>query len=113
MINIPKGKRKKKTCEVYLKAYLMSRTDDLPLLFLNSYGTRALSVRTLQFHLKIYADQLGFPIMPHTLRHTFAAHLAKRGCRWIVFRIYWGHENQKHTKLYARLYSHVQKQTYG
>ncbi|QNK87607.1 tyrosine-type recombinase/integrase [Sporosarcina sp. resist] len=34
---------------------------------------------TIQCWFKSYAEQLGIRLTPHTLRHTFASHLANKG----------------------------------
>lgn len=118
-IHIPKGKRKKarivlfsRECGETLKAYLDSRTDDLPFIFLNSYGTRQASKRTIQFEFKAYGETLGIVLTPHTLRHTFAAQLAIKGMPLACIQILLGHEDQNQTRHYARLYDHARKSIY-
>ena len=118
-IHIPNGKRKKarivlytRECEETLKAYLDSRSDDLPFLFLNSYATRQASKRTIQFEFKAYGETLGIVLTPHTLRHTFAAQLAIKGMPLACIQILLGHEDQNQTRHYARLYDHARKSIY-
>jgi site-specific recombinase XerD len=119
LIHIPKGKRKKarivlftKSCEEYLKAYLESRCDDLPFVFLNRYGTRPLGIRAIQKKFKAYQYHLGIPMTPHTLRHTFAAHLAIKGMPLECIQTLLGHIDPHQTHLYARLYSEARKLMY-
>jgi site-specific recombinase XerD len=119
MIYIPKGKGNKDRivpftheCEQHLKAYLRSRNDDLPFVFLNSNNSGRISARSIQRWFEGYRKELCTFISPHTLRHTFAANLAKKGMPLACIQVLLGHENARHTHLYVRLYSHAQKQMY-
>jgi site-specific recombinase XerD len=119
MIHIPKGKGKKerivlftKECEELLKAYLQTRNDELPLVFLNHNGTKGIQRRSIQRWLESYRSILGITLSPHTLRHTFAAHLAMKGMPLVHLQRLLGHENSRHTHLYARLHGQAQKQMY-
>lgn len=119
MIHIPLGKRKKgrivlftKECEIHLKAYLDSRTDTLPNLFANAIGNKPISRYTIQAQFKNYANQLEIKLSPHTLRHTFAAHLANKGMPLECIQTLMGHENLEQTKYYARLYEQARKDIY-
>jgi site-specific recombinase XerD len=118
-IHIPKGKGKKerivlftKECAEHLKAYLQSRSDDLPFVFLNRYGTGSIDPRSIQLWFESYREKLGIYLTPHTLRHTFAAHLAMKGMPLSYIQVLLGHENPRHTHLYARLHGEAQKQMY-
>jgi site-specific recombinase XerD len=119
MIHIPKGKGKKerivlftKECEEYLKTYIQSRFDKLSFVFLDRYGTKKINRRSIQAWFESYRVKLGVFLSPHTLRHTFAAHLAMKGMPLAHLQALLGHENPRHTLLYARLHSHAQKQMY-
>ncbi|MBD7906990.1 tyrosine-type recombinase/integrase [Sporosarcina gallistercoris] len=119
MIHIPLGKRKKgrivlftKECEVHLRAYLDSRKDVLPNLFVNPYGYKPSSRYTIQAQFRKYANQLEIKLSPHTLRHTFAAHLANKGMPLECIQTLMGHENLEQTKYYARLYEQARKDIY-
>jgi site-specific recombinase XerD len=119
MIHIPKGKGKKerivlftKECEEHLKAYLQSRRDELPFVFLNQWRTDGIASRTINGWFQRYRDKLGIFLSPHTLRHTFAAHLTMKGMSLACIQVLLGHENPRYTHLYARLHSHAQKQMY-
>ncbi|WP_240468612.1 tyrosine-type recombinase/integrase [Gracilibacillus sp. YIM 98692] len=118
-IHIPKGKRKKarivlftRHCKEILEAYLAERTDDLSALFVNPYGTKPIAIRTIQSRFTSYMEQLDFSLTPHTLRHTFAAHLAQKGMPLECIQVLLGHEEPKQTQYYARLYDHARKQLY-
>lgn len=85
-IIILNGKRDKdrfifftKECQAYLETYLNCRTDTLPYLFLNSYKKGQIDKGSIQYWFISYREQLGFYLSAHTLRHTFAAHLAMKG----------------------------------
>jgi site-specific recombinase XerD len=119
MIHIPKGKGKKerivlftKECAEYVKAYMQSRKDDLPYVFVNIMGTGPLTHSPIQETFGVYRKKLGFQFTPHTLRHTFAAHLAIKGMPLECIQALMGHENPQHTRMYARLYQKAQKDMY-
>lgn len=119
IIHIPEGKRKKgrivcfsRMCGEHLKAYLEEREDNLPYVFLNKTKKGPLNIRTTNLDFENYARQLGFHLTPHTLRHTFAAHLARKGMQLQGIQLLLGHNGPHQTKLYARLYNHARKQMY-
>lgn len=119
MIHIQKGKRKQarivlftRTCEEYLKAYFHSRTDHLPFVFTNSTGTGPISIISIQKKFERDMKKLGFNLTPHTLRHTFAAHLARKGMPLVCIQMLLGHKTTRNTYIYTRLYNHVRKQMY-
>ncbi|MEY9971302.1 site-specific recombinase XerD [Lysinibacillus sp. RC46] len=118
-IVITKGKRKKsrivlftRECGEQLSRYLKGREDDMPNVFVNTTGKGPICHRTVQKKLAEYGDQLGMKITPHTLRHTFASHLAMKGMLLSCIEVLLGHEEMQHTQLYARLYDHARKETY-
>ncbi|PSL40534.1 integrase/recombinase XerC/integrase/recombinase XerD, partial [Salsuginibacillus halophilus] len=97
-ILIRKGKGKKERlvlftpeCEQQVKDYLKERADEQPYLFLNSKG-RPLQSRTLRLMFEGYSKQLGFKVTPHTMRHTFAAHLAEKGMPLVHIQDLLGHD---------------------
>lgn len=98
LIRIPRGKRKKarivlftRECAEHLEAYLNTRSDNLPYLFVSIRRKREkpFSRGGIQYWFKSYRKELGIRLSPHTLRHTFAAHLAKKGCLLFVYKPYW------------------------
>lgn len=118
-IFIPEGKGKKerivpfsRECDVYLSAYLESRTDDLPYVFVNSRMDRQLYYSSVNKRFRYYSSQLGFRVTPHMLRHTFATHLVKRGMPIDILQLILGHDNMKTTQLYTRFYEQEQKEEY-
>lgn len=121
IIHIPKGKRKKgrivlftRECAEHLRAYLNSRTDDLPYVFLSvKLKDRPIHPDTVgQWFSKYYSKSLGFKVTPHTLRHTFAAHFAQKGMPLECIQALLGHDNPYQTRYYARLYNHARKEIY-
>ncbi|WP_369757996.1 tyrosine-type recombinase/integrase [Paenisporosarcina sp. HGH0030] len=49
---------------------------------------------------------------PHTLRHTFAAHLAIKGMPLVCIQTLLGHHDLKQKQYYVRLYDHARKAIY-
>lgn len=119
LIHIPNGKRKKarivlftRSCAEYLQAYLEKRSDNLPFVFVNTTATGPVCKRTTQKKFKTYTKKLEINITPHTLRHTFAAHLAIKGMPLDCIQVLLGHDSSHQTQLYARLYNHARKEIY-
>lgn len=119
LIYIQKGKRKKtrivlftRLCAEYLQAYLQERDSSCSYLFLNSRRTKPLGVRGIQHKFNDYSKELSIPFSVHTLRHTFAAHLAMRGMPLECIQMLLGHEDPHQTQLYARLYNQARKEQY-
>ncbi|WEG16708.1 tyrosine-type recombinase/integrase [Alkalihalophilus pseudofirmus] len=119
IIQIPKGKRKKgrivlftRTCTEYVQTYLDERYDELPFVFVNTTATGPICVRTIQKKFMVYAKVLDLHVTPHTMRHTFAAHLAQKGMPLKCIQDLLGHDSPHQTQQYARLYDHARKQMY-
>jgi site-specific recombinase XerD len=122
LIVIPNGKGRKgrivlfnSECTEHLKAYLDSRTDNCPFVFalVNSNGRRSKYARLVNSKFLNYSKQLGFKVTPHMLRHTFAAHLAKKGMPLECIQVLLGHDKFETTQVYARLYDHARKEMYN
>jgi site-specific recombinase XerD len=121
IIHIPKGKGKKgrivlftRECAEHLKVYLFSRNDDKPYVFLSGkFKDRPINRSTVgEWFAKYSSNSLGFKVTPHTLRHTFAAHLAQKGMPLEYLQELLGHENPQNTLYYARLFNHARKEKY-
>jgi site-specific recombinase XerD len=119
MICIPNGKGNKerivlftKECASHLQAYLKERNDQLPFVFVNPSGTDALSYYFIEAWFKNYQKKIGIHLTPHTLRHTFAAHLAIKKMPLVCIQELLGHDNPVTTQIYARLCNNAQKQMY-
>ncbi|MFW5702714.1 MAG: tyrosine-type recombinase/integrase [Candidatus Dojkabacteria bacterium] len=96
----------------HLAAYLETRRDDLPALFLPYRGGRAgtkdassirLSIRYIQDKIAEYRKRLGIvvPTTPHSLRHGFATYLAEGGANPAAIQRLLGHESLQTTTRYV------------
>ena len=119
MIRIPKGKSKKERivmftqeCAEHLHAYLNNRQDDLSYVFVNGNGTSSLPDCTIRYWFRNYKEKLGYYMSPHTLRHTFAAHLAIKGMPLEYIQVLLGHGCPEATQIYARLCHTARLQIY-
>ncbi len=119
MIIIPNGKHKKERivlftqeCAEHLKSYLNERDDELPFVFVNTSKTGSMCTRIIQKKFKYYSNKLNIHLTPHTLRHTFAAHLAMKGMPLECIQVLLGHNGPHQTQLYARLYHEARKAIY-
>ena len=101
-----------RSCEEHLKAYLNERKDDLPYVFLNVPGTGPIHYQFVEKNFRKYKKELGIHVSPHTLRHTFAAHLAMKGMPLVGIQSLLGHASPENTQRYARLFDHERKQVY-
>lgn len=118
-IHIPKGKFSiarivvfTRVCSEYMQSYLQKRNDGNPYLFINKTGKGQINRVIIYERFNRYREELGFYLSPHTLRHTFAAHLAQKGMPLSGIQALLGHENPKNTKIYSRLYDHARKNKY-
>jgi type 1 fimbriae regulatory protein FimB/type 1 fimbriae regulatory protein FimE len=88
-----------------LKAYIATRTDSSPYLFLSKRGvpidrrTLWLLTRTYGKAAKLPPDKLHF----HVLRHSIATHLLDAGADLSFVKDWLGHANIQNTTIYARL----------
>lgn len=118
-IFIPEGKGKKerivpftRECGEYLSTYLESRADDLPYVFVNSKLNRQLHSQRINERFRYYSSQLGFRVIPHMLRSTFATHLVMRGMPPEMVQLLMGHVKPETTQLYTRFHETVQKEAF-
>jgi integrase/recombinase XerD len=81
----------------------LTRAGDIRALFLNHRGQR-LTRQGFWLILKGYAEQAGIPhITPHTLRHSFAAHMLDRGADLHDVQQMLGHVSITTTQVYQQL----------
>lgn len=101
---VPFGKEAKKALERYLKEARdkMLGDKEQEMLFINCSGS-AMSRQGFWKLLKIYADRAGIEkeITPHTLRHSFAAHLVGNGADLKSVQEMLGHSDISTTQIYA------------
>ncbi|WP_027365556.1 site-specific tyrosine recombinase/integron integrase [Desulfotruncus alcoholivorax] len=100
-------------CAERLKAYLATRKVESPYLFTNQRG-KPLSPAWVELFLKHYTNNLdlGIKITPHTLRHTFAAHLKEKDMPQSYIQELLGHANINSTRIYNRLSATAKKKQY-
>ena len=91
-----------------IKDYLLSRTDESDFLFIslsrNSYG-KPLSRNSVEALVKEYAQWVGITkkVTPHTLRHSFATSLLKKGADIRSVQVLLGHSSITTTQIYTHV----------
>lgn len=98
-------------CAERLKAYLAQREVESEYLFCNQRGHR-LNRGLVEAQFREYTELLGFKVTPHTMRHTFAAHLAEKHMDFSFIQELLGHENVNSTRIYTRLTNTARKKKY-
>ncbi len=92
----------------WIRKYLEKRTDKEKALFINYRGkiplTR-LNIRSLERIVKKYAILAGLPITTvcHTLRHSFATDLLRKGVDLRIVQEFLGHRNIATTQIYTHV----------
>lgn len=98
-------------CAERLNAYLSQRKYNNEYLFSNNRGGH-LSRVYLETKFRGFSEKLGFKVMPHTMRHTFAAHLAEKDMAQSYIQELLGHVNINSTRIYTRLSENARKTQY-
>lgn len=98
-------------CLERLKTYLDNRECKSIFLFSNWYGGQ-LSTVFVDTQFRKFSKELDFKVTPHTLRHTFAAHLAEKNMPQSFIQELLGHVNINTTHIYTRLMEHARKKQY-
>jgi site-specific recombinase XerC len=95
-----------------IRAYIESRADDLPPLFLSERKQR-LSKRAIQEVLESWCAKLGLKRFHiHQLRHTFATRLANANMDTIVLKDLMGHSSLQTTNGYVKLSEETRARQY-
>lgn len=113
---IPFGNQAKDALTKYLdeaRTVLMGNSTDSNLLFTNCFGG-IMSRQGFWKIIKAYAKKAGInsEITPHTLRHSFAAHLVKNGADLHSVQEMLGHSDISTTQVYAQLNSNRLREVY-
>ena len=113
---IPFGNMAKNVLKVYIREArpVMVNNDEEDILFTNCNGT-PMSRQGFWKLLKKYAKNAGIQtdIIPHTLRHSFAAHLVANGADLRSVQEMLGHSDISTTQIYARMNSRRIKEVYS
>jgi integrase/recombinase XerD len=109
-----KGKKQRfiyltQRAQSHIQAYLKTRDDDSPYLFIPQRGLNAadknkhISPNYLQMKIKWYRGLLGIniPTSAHSLRHGFATYLAEQGANPAALQVLLGHESLETTTRYV------------
>jgi site-specific recombinase XerD len=85
-----------------VKAYLRTRTDRLPWLFISERGT-PMTRQAVNYLIRVAGEQakLGH-VHPHMLRHGTGYYLANEGYDTRLIQDYLGHRDPRHTARYTR-----------
>lgn len=108
---VPMGNKAYEALKEYMEKVrgLMIRSEDEKALFVNCSGMR-LSRQGFWKLIKYYQRQAGIEkeITPHTLRHSFAAHLVENGADLHAIQEMMGHADISSTQVYSHLMnSHI------
>ncbi|UZJ79569.1 site-specific tyrosine recombinase/integron integrase [Fictibacillus sp. KU28468] len=98
-------------CSERLKAYIQQQKRKSIYLFPNNRGG-CLSRTFVEQRFQIFSKELGFRVVPHTMRHTFAAHLAEKSMPQSYIQELLGHADINSTRIYTRLMEHARKKIY-
>ena len=113
---IPFGNMAKNVLKVYIREArpVMVNNDEEDILFTNCNGT-PMSRQGFWKLLKKYAKNAGIQtdITPHTLRHSFAAHLVANGADLRSVQEMLGHSDISTTQIYARMNNRRIKEVYS
>lgn len=101
-------------CNIWLKKYLKSRTDEDRALFVTTRAPHRMSIATIRRIIKKVASQSDVTsnVYPHILRHSYATHLLNNGAPMEGIQTLMGHVNPSTTQVYAQLAGPRRKEIY-
>ena len=112
---VPFGKPAKQALSVYLEKgrSQLLKGKESQWLFTNCSG-KAMSRQGFWKLIKYYQEKAGIQkdITPHTLRHSFAAHLLENGADLRSIQEMMGHADISSTQIYSRMLNHKLKDVY-
>ena len=113
---IPFGRNAKKALESYLGGArtVMLKGNESDILFTNCSGS-PMSRQGFWKLIKFYAKKAGITseITPHTIRHSFAAHLVENGADLHAVQEMMGHSDISTTQLYVNLNAGKVREAYA
>jgi site-specific recombinase XerD len=98
-------------CSERIKTHLRFQKYESDYLFANNRGGH-LSRVFVEKKFQEFTEVLGFKVVPHTMRHTFAAHLAEKNMPQSYIQELLGHVNINSTRIYTRLNESARKKMY-
>jgi integrase/recombinase XerD len=114
---IPIGSMSARCLEAYItgmRSKLLKQSEALDALFIGHLGTR-MTRQGFWKIIKRYAQETRIlkPITPHTLRHSFAAHLLENGADLRTVQEMLGHADISTTQIYAQITKAKMKEVYN
>jgi integrase/recombinase XerD len=114
---IPIGSMSARCLEAYIagmRSRLLKQSESLEALFIGHLGTR-MTRQGFWKIIKRYAQETRImkPITPHTLRHSFAAHLLENGADLRSVQEMLGHTDISTTQIYAQVNKSKMKEVYN
>lgn len=101
-------------CDIWLKRYIESRTDNNHAIFVTVRQPHKMSVAQMQYIIKRISNraEINKEIHPHQLRHSYATHLLNNGAPIEVIQSLMGHEKSEITRTSAQLSGRLRKEHY-
>ncbi|MFJ8089157.1 tyrosine-type recombinase/integrase [Lysinibacillus sp. NPDC095746] len=88
-------------CDIWLKRYIESRTDNNPAIFVTVRQPHKMSVAQMRYIIKRISNraEINKEIHPHQLRYSYATHLLNNGAPIEVIQSLMGHEKSETTRI--------------
>lgn len=99
--------------EVYIKLYLMCRTDNNPALFLSTQNKLRITAGNVQEIFRRLRKRCDIQSAhPHTMRHSFATNLLRNNANMRYVQVMLGHESLQTTQQYSHVVDHDLQRVY-